>query len=184
MLGLAPGDVIIAPPRIRDSRFAKTVVMLTHTTGGAQFGLCLNKPSSNTVADLTPELDVPLPYDIPLYWGGPVNPQTIWMLHSSEWVIEDTHTINKHWSMTSCLEMFHHIADGDCPNYYRFTFGFCGWAPGQLENELKGQEPYGLDSSWLTWSNPDTSKLLEVGHEELWRVSCEQSSHQAVASWL
>lgn len=180
---LTAGDVIIAPPRMQDSRFAKSVIMLTHNQMGATFGLCLNKPSNNTVADLTPELDIDLPYDIPLYWGGPVNPQTIWMLHSSEWQIDQTIPINEHWAMTSNISMFHHIADGDHPNYYRFTFGFSGWAKGQLASELRGNPPWTVESSWLTWRQPD-EKIMEVGAEELWRIGCEQSSHQAVNSWL
>lgn len=180
---LRAGDVLIAPPRMKDDRFGKSVIMLTHWQNGGAFGLCLNKPTNHTIADLTPELDIDLPYDIPLHWGGPLGHQTIWMLHSSEWNIEPTVRINQHWAMTSNLAMFHHIADGDCPLYYRFTFGYCGWSKGQLEAELKGNPPYTIEGSWLTWSKPD-SHLLEVDPQELWRVGCEQSSHQAVSSWL
>jgi len=79
--------------------------------------------------------------------------------------------------------MFHHLADRDCPNNFILTFGFCGWAKGQLESELQGLHPYRVDSSWLTWQQP-SSDILDVPSDELWRVSCEQSSHQAVNSWL
>lgn len=181
---LIPGDVVIAPPRMQDTRFTKAVIMLTHFRRGATFGLCVNKPSHHTAADLTPELDIDLPVDIPLYWGGPVHPQTIWMLHSSEWQLEQTVEINEHWSMTSHTTMFHHLADGDWPNYFRITFGFCGWARGQLASELRGDPPWTPDSSWLTWQGPDNSKLLEVDPHDLWRVGTEQSSHQAVNMWL
>ena len=63
------------------------------------------------------------------------------------------------------------------------TFGFSGWAKGQLEQELLGLPPYRVNSSWLTWRQPD-QQMLEVAPDELWRISCEQSSHQAVNTWM
>jgi putative transcriptional regulator len=180
---LAQGDCIIAPPRMEDGRFHKTVIMLTQNKQGGQFGLCVNKPSNHTVRDLNAELDCELPPDIPLYWGGPVNPQTIWMLHTTDWISPNTQMINDTWAMTSHISMFHHLADGDRPQHFVMTFGYCGWSNEQLAAELKGDPPYKLDSSWLTWRNPD-SRLLDVDSSELWRISCEQSSHQAVAHWM
>jgi len=85
--------------------------------------------------------------------------------------------------MTSSTEMFHHVADRDCPDYWIITFGFCGWTQGQLESELEGSPPWSLESSWLLWRQPDTH-LLAVAPEELWRVSTEQCSHQAVNTWM
>ena len=178
-----PGDVIIAPPRMQGSNFAKSVILLTHQRTGGHFGLCLNKPSEHKLSDLSLELDCDLPQDYPLYWGGPVGTQTIWMLHSSSWNIDATITINQHWSMTSHKSMFYHLADRDCPEQFILTFGFCGWAENQLEAEILGIPPYTLDSSWLTWRQPD-EQILEVAPDELWRISCEQSSHQAVNNWM
>lgn len=180
---LDSGDCIIAPPRMIDARFAKTVIMLTHFKSNAAFGLCLNKISNHSIADLSPEIDCELPIDVPLYWGGPVNPQTIWMLHDHDWQVDSSVEINEHWAMTSHISMFHHLADGDRPKHFIMTFGFCAWSEGQLERELKGEHPFTQSSSWLTWRGPD-SKLLEVDSSELWRVSCEQSAHQAVNSWI
>ena len=180
---VSSGDIIIAPPRIRHTDFAKSVILITSQRPGGDFGLCLNKPSGHTLDDLSIELECELPYDLPLYWGGPVGAQTIWMLHTPEWAIDQTVKINDHWSMTSHLSMFHHIADGDCPDRFILTFGFCAWAKGQLQQELQGQPPYTVDASWLTWQQPH-SDVLDVDPKELWRVSCEQSSHQAVTSWM
>ena len=85
--------------------------------------------------------------------------------------------------MTSSTEMFHHIADGDCPEHWIITFGFCGWARHQLEAEIQGAAPWSIESSWLVWHQPD-DHLLDVAPEELWRVSAEQCSHQAVNNWM
>ena len=183
MISLTQGDCIIAPPRMQDSRFVKSVIMLTHSNKGAWFGLCLNKPSNHSVADLNAEIDCEMPHDIGLNWGGPVNSQTIWMLHSAEWQIDATVKINEHWSMTSHVSMFHHLANHDRPLHYLMTFGFCGWSQNQLAAELQGQPPWTVESSWLTWKQPDTH-LLEIESSQLWRISTEQSAHQAVAHWM
>lgn len=180
---LSPGDIIIAPPRMQDNRFTKTVILLTHFKQGATFGLCLNKISNHTVADLSPEIDAELPSDVPLYWGGPVNPHTIWMLHDTDWQVDASIQINEHWAMTSHVSMFHHLSDGDRPKNFIMTFGFCGWSAGQLDAEINGNPPWTVESSWLLWRRPEP-KILEVDSSELWRIATEQSAHQAVNSWM
>ena len=104
-------------------------------------------------------------------------------VHTPEWSIDQTVEVNEHWSMTSHRSMFYHLADRDQPKNFIMTFGFCGWARGQLQRELKGEPPYSVDSSWLTWQQP-ASDILDIAHDELWRIGCEQSSHQAVNSWM
>jgi putative AlgH/UPF0301 family transcriptional regulator len=107
------------------------------------------------------------------------------MLHESSWQIEgSTIPIDLNWSMTSNIGMFHHLADGDCPERFRIFFGFCSWQEGQLEQEINGQEPYEHHSSWLIWHSPQSDHILEVDSSSLWAVGCEQISAQAVDSWI
>jgi putative transcriptional regulator len=185
-LSLGGGDILLAPPRMMDHRFHKTVIMLTQERPEATLGLVINRQSNHTVRDVAREVCADLvPDDWPLYWGGPVNPQTIWMLHEPQWHLEgSTIAIDSRWSMTSNLSMFHHLADGDRPERFRVFFGFCSWQPGQLEREISGREPYAPDSSWLIWHDPDSTRLFEVEPANLWAVGCEQISAQAVASWM
>lgn len=177
------GDIIIAPPAIGHTALARTVILLTSQKLSGDFGLVINRPSSHSLADLNVELDCDLPPSVPLYWGGPVGTHTIWMLHTCDWSIDATVSVNAHWSMTSHRSMFHHLADGDCPQHFALTFGYCAWGPGQLTRELQGVTPYTVASSWLTWRQP-ASDVLTVPASQLWQVACKQSSHQAVASWM
>lgn len=183
---LGSGDVLIAPPRMGDLRFHKTVILLTQAHSRAALGLVLNRQTSHTVKDVVKEVGLDLAsVDCPLYWGGPVNPQTIWMLHEPNWQIQgSTIAIDNHWSMTSNVGMFHHLADGDGPQRFRVFFGFCSWQAGQLEREISGQEPFSVNSSWLIWHEPSSSKILEVDSMNLWAVGCEQVSAQAINNWF
>lgn len=167
--------------------------MLTHSHEAGSFALCVNRASNYTVQDLVDQAQVELSIDLeidcdlrfPLYWGGPVSPSTIWMLHSSEWHLDDiTVIIDDQWSMTSNVKMFHRLADGDMPREFRIMYGYCSWAPGQLENELRGQAPWRPEQAWLIARNLGPEWLFEQPVESLWENATTLSSHQAVDSWL
>jgi putative transcriptional regulator len=180
----ANSSLLIAPPGIPDSRFRKAVLLLTHDHDGGSFALCVNRPTQHTLQDVLEETGIESSMNFPVYWGGPMSPGTVWMLHSSEWDTEHTITINDEWSMTSNISMFHHLADGDCPQHFRIMFGYCSWAQGQLQAELRGLPPWSQKHSWLVADNPGPEWLLEAPVEELWEDAAQLSGQQAVASWL
>lgn len=179
------GDVLIAPATMKDTRFFKTVILLTHHHRGGSYGLCLNRPSGYVVQDLLEDTDIALDCELrmPLYWGGPVQPNTVWMIHDPDWSIEYTIPVNEHWSMTSHSQMFYHLADQDLPKYFRVFHGYSGWGPGQLNMELNSQGPWQNTSSWLTVDQVGP-EILEQDESELWTTSVELSARQAVSHWL
>lgn len=179
-------DLLIAPPNIPDRRFRNAVLMLTHDHDAGSFALCVNRPTEHTLRELLDDagLEMGLTLDFPLYWGGPVSPSTIWMVHSSEWGTPDSVEITEQWSMTSNVEMFRRLSQGDCPQHFRVVFGYCSWAPRQLECELKGLGPWRKDQSWLVAHNLGPEWLFEQPIEDLWSSVVTLSSHQAVDSWL
>ncbi len=182
-----PTDLLIAPPGLPDSRFRNTVLMLTHSHTGGSFALCVNQPTEYTLQDLIQDVDLNLEVELnfPIYWGGPVGRNTVWMLHSSEWSIPDvTVEINRDWSMTSNLSMFMHLSDGDYPQHFRIVHGYCSWAPAQLECELTGRGPWRREHAWLVAQNPGPEWLFEQPVDDLWANATTESSHQAVDSWL
>lgn len=183
-LELSAGDLIIAPPKMVDPRFQKTVIMLTHHDMDGSLGLVLNKPTEHDVDDLVSEVGLTCPFQCPLFWGGPVNPQTVWMLHSPEWSMDGTVKFGSEWSMTSNMKMFHRMEETHKPDHFRLFFGFASWGPDQLNMELQGLGPWRQDSSWLIWRQPHGQQILDVTTEDLWSVATEQSGIQAVNSWF
>lgn len=180
-------DLLIAPPSTPDRRFRNTVMMLTHDHDQGSFALCVNRLSNYTLQDLVREIDMGLPCELnfPLYWGGPMSPTTIWMLHSGEWQIPGvTVVIDDQWSMTSNLQMFNHIAERDYPRYFRISYGYCSWATDQLMHELQGRPPWRPEHAWLVANNLGPEWLFEQPVEEIWTNSTTLSGHQAVDSWF
>jgi putative AlgH/UPF0301 family transcriptional regulator len=74
-------------------------------------------------------------------------------------------------AISSDTLMMEKIAMGDYPQWWRFCVGVSGWAPGQLEFEMRGT-PTGVPQ-WLT--TPATTDLV-------FRWDGEKQWHQAVNS--
>lgn len=181
---ISGGDIIAAPPTMQDLRFRRTSVLITYHDLDGSLGLCLNRPTRNTLEQISKEIGLDRELNFPLYWGGPVNPGTIWMVHSPEWSLENTIKVNDEWSITSNEKMFWALQDGDIPQYFRFFHGFCSWQSEQLDLELRGEPPWDHKSSWLIVEQPDAETLLEMPPEEIWQHCVELSGQQAVSSWL
>ena len=178
------GDLLIAPPTMPDLRFRRSVMLLTHHSSEGSMALCLNRPTNIDLEQICQEIGVENLLNHTVYWGGPVSPSSIWLLHSSEWVSDNTHVIDDHWAVSSNEEMFRSISQGDFPKRFRFLHGFSTWAPEQLNCELKGDHPWDPKNSWLTVSKPDPDILFETAEDCLWEAATELSGQQAVSSWL
>ena len=183
---LQPGSLLIAPPAMTDGRFAKSVLLLTHNNQHGAFAICLNKPSRHTAESIREELNIDTDTNLPfqLYWGGPVNHGSIWLVHDNSWKIENTMHVNDEWRITSDESMFHHMADGDLPRTFRLAFGYASWAPGQLDMELSGQPPFSKRSSWVFTEKVNPEWLFETPVDELWDRATKLASTQAIDSWL
>jgi putative transcriptional regulator len=183
-MDLKPGTLLIAPPTMTDPRFQRSVLLLTQHSEAGSFALCLNKPTHLNLQEITKEmgLDVNLPFH--LFWGGPVQPSSVWMLHSAEWECSHTMYINDEWKITSNESMFHHMADGDAPRHFRTVYGFCSWAPNQLDLEMAGTPPFSKSSSWVTAKSPSPEDIFQMEESNIWDYCTTLAGKQAVDNWM
>jgi len=87
---LSPGDpenlagfFLVSEIALGDPNFRNTVVlMITHDDNGA-FGLVVNRPSPFTLGDLVDGLDGTPAASIPVFVGGPVQQEVLFVLHSA-----------------------------------------------------------------------------------------------------
>lgn len=180
-----PGDLLIAPPNMTDHRFREAVILLTDHDYKGSVGLVLNRVTEYMVNDLITPLNVEIPWDPQLFWGGPVCQDISFMLHSPEWSMENyTRTLTHNWSVTQHWSMFVHLGDGDEPQHWRIFAGCCAWAPGQLARELAGVRPYKASNSWLVLQEPDVAELLDMDHDRMWNWACDQVAVQATSLWM
>ena len=135
---------LIATEKVKDSRFEKTVIlMLEHDEKGA-LGIVINKPLGKiTLGSLISTVDDPVInkkklYDvkIPIYWGGPVDNNTILILHSNDYKNETTKKYNN-LSTSSDLKTLVKIAEKKGPKKSLVILGISAWNIGQLDGEIE-----------------------------------------------
>ena len=171
------GNLLIAPPAVKGNFWHKTVIMLTEHHGHGSIGLVLNKRSHFTIAEFGNQLNIPL--DIPgyVYVGGPVNPQSLSLLHSAEWCCSNTMQLNEHFSVSSAEDVLPKLSGGDRPAYWRIFLGMCGWGPGQLLNEMKGVSPYKHQNSWCT-ATANYDLVFGSEGKDQWCAGIDQSGKE------
>jgi putative transcriptional regulator len=150
------GTLLIAPPAVKNNFWHKTVIAVTEHHSQGSVGFILNKRSPLSIFEFGKQMGCSI--DLPgyVYVGGPVNSQSLTMLHSNDWHTSNTLRITDKLSISSTGDMIHRLAAGDCPEYYRIFLGMCGWAVNQLDSEIEGRHPWTKETSWcLTKSTTD-----------------------------
>ncbi len=162
MIDLAPGVLLIADPFLKDPNFLRTVVFLCEHKEEGSFGFVLNRKYENTLDELIPELEG---HHLPVYYGGPVQMDTIHFLHQYPIEIPGGQEVIKgvYWGgdFEAVVNM---IKNNELDqNKIRFYIGYSGWSMGQLTDEMN-------EKSWLTVEA--TRKLIfHRNFEEIWKDS-------------
>lgn len=165
MIEPASGILLISDPFLKDPNFMRTVVFLCEHQEQGSFGFVLNRKYENTIDELIPELEG---HKIPLFYGGPVQMDTIHFLHQYPEDIPGGQEVMKgiYWGgdFDKVVEMIKNNEMNE--NKIRFFIGYSGWSDGQLANEL-------TEKSWLTVKA--TRKLVfHNNYKEIWKDSLKQ----------
>ncbi len=143
------GQMLVAMPAMEDPRFTRSVIyMCAHSADGAM-GIIINQRAPNiSFAELMKQLNIlseedaiqvpPTLESMAVHVGGPVEPGRGFVLHSSDYYVEDsTLPIDEGVSLTATIDILRAIAAGKGPDEALLALGYAGWAPGQLENEFQ-----------------------------------------------
>lgn len=149
------GQFLVSMPDMGDDRFKNSVIyMVGHGDEGAM-GLVVNQSLEDMrFADILEELGIGeeedlirLPDDIKgrqVLRGGPVQRSRGFVLHSPDYFRQDnSYTVSDDVCLTATLDVLKAIAFKNQPAEALFALGYCGWSPGQLEDEIKS-------NGWLT----------------------------------
>jgi putative transcriptional regulator len=152
--GYLDGQLLIAMPVMGDPRFERSVIYVcAHSSEGAM-GIMVNRPAGSIdFPGLLVQLDIikkadqiKLPENaesMKVLKGGPVETGRGFVLHSSDFFIEDaTLRIGDEICLTATVDILKAIARGGGPKHAILALGYAGWAPGQLETEIQ-------DNGWL-----------------------------------
>lgn len=162
MIEQAPGVLLIADPFLKDPNFMRTVVLLTEHQEEGSVGFVLNRQYENTLEELIPEIEG---HKLPVYYGGPVQLNTIHFLHSYPKEIEGGIEVIKgiFWGgdFDSVVELIN-TGKADSSKI-RFFIGYSGWGTGQLQSEM-------VEKTWLT-VKATKDLVFHSKAEEVWKDS-------------
>lgn len=154
--GYLTGQLLVAMPAMRDPRFARAVIYIcVHNAEGA-IGLVVNRlVGSIEFGDLVEQLDMSLGEmeivnNPPVHFGGPVDTERGFVLHSADYQSEETLDIDEEFGLTATVDIVRTIASGSGPKDHLLALGYAGWGPGQLDGEIQ-------ENAWL---NVDADNVL------------------------
>jgi len=135
---------LIATEKMTDDRFGKTVIIMLESDKNGAWGLTINKPLGTMPIALLidPSLNTSeeredlFKINVPIFWGGPVDPKEIFILHSSEYKSESTKRYEK-ISISQDYNILLDIAKNKGPEKSLVILGYSGWGKGQLEGEME-----------------------------------------------
>lgn len=165
---LTTGRVLIAEPLLADPNFSRAVILLCEHNEEGSVGFVLNRQTQLTLGDLLPDLYSPL---INIYQGGPVQLDTLHMLHRSP-VSYGGNEIRPgvYWGGSYDALQESVMQNDYDPSSLRLFVGYSGWAAGQLEKELQ-------EGSWIVTDLPEDI-LFETDNELIWKMAIRSLGHE------
>ena len=138
---------LIAMPNMADPHFSKTLTYICEHNEQGALGLVINRPLDMMLPTLLEQASIASAgtrcASIPVHFGGPVQTDRGFVLHEPVGTWQSTLAISSEIGLTTSRDILQAVAKGDGPHQVLITLGYAGWAPGQLEYELK-------QNAWLT----------------------------------
>ncbi|MDD5558780.1 YqgE/AlgH family protein [Candidatus Methylomirabilis sp.] len=135
------GQLLVAKDELRDPRFVRSVIYLLHHDANGAMGLILNRPVGEaSLSELLKDAGLEgtgVKGKIRVHFGGPVDPGLGFVLHTADYKIEGTKVVKNGIAVTAQPEILRAIGARTGPHKSLFALGYAGWAPSQLEAEIK-----------------------------------------------
>ena len=156
-------SLLLSMPQLQDPNFARTVVLLCDYGPEGAFGLVINRPTDVPATTMV-RLNPPIlgGNDLPLWIGGPVEPQRGWILLSDEPSAEFK-CIRDGLYLSTSPELLRQVLEMQPAPRARVLAGYAGWGPGQLDEELS-------QSAWLM-ADVDLDIVFDVPAAAMWETA-------------
>lgn len=165
----AQGFALVASPYLTDPHFLRSVVyILRHDEEGA-IGLILNRPTHATIGNfLQQSSGENFDNERPVYYGGPVEGPLMLLQECTQGDEPSIFISSDPERILDICDPQRSVPAGHpkhCGGEYRVFDGYAGWAPEQLDDELR-------EGGWLIW-HIEPAKIFG-NCEGLWKTAIEQ----------
>lgn len=176
-----PGYLLIAAATMQDPRFSHSVVLLLKHDAVGAFGIIINRPvEQRTIAALLADsgkdaadpdkAQDPVDGSIEVYFGGPVELQRGFVVHSTDYRRGETLAVDSDVAMTASREILRDIGLHRGPKKYLFALGYAGWGAGQLEGEIARRD-------WFS-APADPELVFDADRAKLWDQALARRSRE------
>lgn len=159
------GQLLVAGPGNLDPRFHRAVVYMVKHTPKTAYGIIVNKPAGKeNIGDLMKGLGLgpsEAKTKLPLHYGGPVAPEYVFILHTSDFDHARGEYIDGAITFTKDVSVLKKFADGEGPRRVFVALGYAGWRGGQLEGEV--------ERGYWTVAPSSEEHVFGDNKETLWR---------------
>jgi putative transcriptional regulator len=155
---------LLSMPQMQDPNFARTVVLLCDYVPEGAFGLVVNRPTEYPANEMvTLEPPVAAGNALPLFFGGPVQPERGWILVTDEPAEPEHRKIIDGLYLTASQDVLRRILEAEPEPRARVIAGYAGWGPGQLDDEL-------AQSAWLM-ADVQLDLIFDVDPSRMWETA-------------
>jgi putative transcriptional regulator len=165
--GSLAGNLLIATSVVQDSCFERSVIYLSSHSDEGAMGMIINYPVEKVeMKDILDQLDIDSQIklrEFPIHFGGPVEANRGFVVHSSDYVANDSMSEENGIVVTANVSVLQELAQGKGPDQGMLVLGYAGWSAGQLESEIEL-------GSWIVV--PASKKLVfDTDNEIKWNVA-------------
>jgi len=165
MTDIMPGKILIADPFLKDPNFMRSVIFLCEHQPEGSFGFVLNRMYPHAIGELVNDLEG---CNFPVYYGGPVQTDTLHFLHRCPALITGGIKITDDIYWGGEFNEAVHLIKQNKLSYYniRFYIGYSGWTQGQLDNEME-------QKTWLV-SQGNERLVFHRNTDLIWKDALKQ----------
>jgi putative transcriptional regulator len=158
---LKSGKVLLAEPFMQDLNFTRSAILLCEHNEEGSLGFILNKQLEMRVDDLISDFPE---FDSRVYFGGPVQTDTIHYIHNVGDLLEDSVKVLEGVYWGGDFEKLKFLISSELikPENICFYVGYSGWSEGQLLNELE------VYHSWVI-ADMDANYAFKSKPDQLWK---------------
>src|SRR4051812_23460795 len=156
--------LLLSMPQLQDPNFSRTVVLLCEYSAEGAFGLVINRPSEAAASEMV-RLEPPVVggNTMPLWIGGPVEPERGWILLAEEPAAAEFKLIRDGLYLSTSIALLRDVLAARPAPRARVLAGYAGWGPGQLDEELAA-------SAWLL-ADVDLDIVFDTPAEQMWETA-------------
>ena len=169
--GYLSGQLLIAMPGMLDVRFSRSVIYLCNHNEHGAMGLIVNQiMEAVNFSDVLTAMCIEASHvegGRQVHFGGPVETERGFVLHSTDYVSDETMQIKGSVSLTATVDILRLVASGAGPKNSLFALGYAGWGPGQLDAEIQG-------NGWL-FGRAETDILFGENNSDKWVLAASRA---------